>query len=86
MVLMPSNMQGKGEKADTSLPWAVSILSVTQVVFVERPKEPSIFILLDRVFVCYAERTDESWNRTAQEKEETEEESCASRRHSSSGF
>ena len=48
-----------------SLPWAIRALSVTptnvEVVLVERPKKPSIFVLLDRVHLCYAEMTEESW-------------------------
>ena len=65
MVYQPSEVQGKAWKLARPYHGPYRVLSLTpnnaEVVLVDRPREPSIFVSLDRVRPCYEELGDESW-------------------------
>ena len=64
MVYMPQEKKGKSQKV--ARPYFVSyhvpnvIPSNVEVCLVDKPAEPSIFVSLDRVHVCYPELGDVS--------------------------
>jgi len=65
MVYMPSEVQGKTRKLARPFHGPYRILTLTpnnaEVVLVEKPNEPSIFVALNRVRLCYTEMDDTSW-------------------------
>ena len=65
MVHMPGDLQGKDHKLARPFHGPYRVLKVTptnaEVVLIAQPKEPSIFVALNRIRVCYPEQTDEAW-------------------------
>jgi hypothetical protein len=65
MVYMPSDVQGKERKLARPYHGPYRVLKVTptnaEVILVDRPKDPSIFVSLSRVRQCYEEMEDRSW-------------------------
>ena len=65
MVYMPDKVKGKLRKLVRPFHGPYRVLNLTpnnvEVVLVDKPRESSIFIALDRVRLCYGELGDESW-------------------------
>ena len=65
MVHMPHEVRGKAWKLARPYHGPYRILTLTpsnaEVVLVDRPKDPSLFVSLNRVRPCYAEMGDDSW-------------------------
>ena len=65
MVYMPSEVQGKDRKLARPFHGPYRVVSLTptnaEVVLVDLPREPSIFVALHRVRRCYEEMEDVSW-------------------------
>ena len=65
MVLMPSELQGKDRKLARPYHGPYRVLSVTptnvEVRLVDDPKDPPIFVALNRVTKCYSELDDVVW-------------------------
>ena len=62
---MPSETTGKDRKLDHPYhgPYRVVNLTATntEVKLIERPKEPSIFVAIDRIRKCYPEQSNVTW-------------------------
>jgi len=65
MVYQPGEVKGKARKLVRPYHGPYRILNLTpnnaEVVLVDRPKDPSIFVSLDRIRPCYAELGDVTW-------------------------
>ena len=65
MVHMPAELQGKDHKLARPYHGPYRVLKVTpnnaEVSLVSKPSDPSIFVALSRVHLCYPEQTDETW-------------------------
>ena len=65
MVFMPAETQGRDRKLARPYHGPYRVLNVTptnvEVRLIDKPKDPSIFISLDRVTPCYPELGDSSW-------------------------
>ena len=65
MVFMPSETTGKDRKLARPYhgPYRVVNLTATnaEVKLIERPKEPSIFVAIDRIRKCYPEQSNVTW-------------------------
>ena len=72
MVYMPAEAQGKTRKLARPFHGLYRILSLTstnaEVVLVEKPSEPSIFVALNRIRLCYPEMEDTAWTGPKQRK------------------
>ena len=69
MVYMPSTVQGKDRKLARPYYGPYRVLKTTptnvEVVLVDKPQEPSIFVSLNRVRRCYDEMESETWTGTS---------------------
>ena len=65
MVHMPGELQGKDHKLARPFHGPFRVLKMTpsnaEVVLVDKPRDPSIFVALNRVRLCYPEQSDETW-------------------------
>ena len=65
MVHMPGELQVKEHKLVHSFHGPYHVLKVTpnnaEVVLVDKPRNDSIFVSLNRVRLCYPEQTEETW-------------------------
>ena len=65
MVYMPGDRQGKDHKLARPFHGPYRVLTATptnvEVALVDRPADPSIFVALDRIRLCYPEQTDQTW-------------------------
>ena len=65
LVYMPSDVQGKERKLARPYYGPYRVLQVTptnaEVVLIDKPRDPSIFVSLSRVRKCYEEMADETW-------------------------
>ena len=73
MVFMPIETQGRDWKLAHPYHTPYRVLNVTptsvEISLIDKPKDPSIFVSLDRVTPCYSELGDCSW--TGRKKRKT---------------
>ncbi len=66
MVYMPSEVQGKDRKLARPYHGPYRVLNITptnaEVVLIDQPRDPPIFVSLSRVRHCYEEMADVSWS------------------------
>ena len=72
MVYMPSEITGASWKLAKPFYGPYRILSMTptnaEVKIIDKPEEPSIFVALGRLTLCYNELPDTSWSRSRRKR------------------